>query len=65
MPPARGDSKPCMRAGCSGTMHFARKPLPDGSLLAKAGGEPGWVCSVEAGHFQLPDGPLAPARANG
>jgi Rieske Fe-S protein len=50
---ARGDSKPCTHAGCSGTMQFGREPLRQTAFTMTADGERGWVCSENPGHFQL------------
>jgi hypothetical protein len=61
MPPARGDTKPCIRTDCTGTMQFAREPgrlavdprEPDHHPLPGASdGDRGWVCSAEPQHFQ-------------
>lgn len=52
MSSARGDRKPCTRAGCSGTMQFGREPLRRTSAIMPADGERGWVCSTAPGHFQ-------------
>jgi len=40
MPPARGDSKPCTHAGCTGKMHFRRE----------AESELRWVCDKDVHH---------------
>jgi hypothetical protein len=40
MAPARGDSKPCTHAGCTGKMHFKREL--DSELR--------WVCGNDAQH---------------
>ena len=48
MPAARGDTKPCIYTGCSGTMQFARRPEPEEAM--------GWMCSVSGKHFQRPAG---------
>jgi Rieske Fe-S protein len=40
MPAARGDSKPCTHAGCTGHMHFRREE----------GNELRWVCDKDAQH---------------
>ena len=52
MSAARGDTKPCTRVGCSGTMQFGREPLLQGPAMRVADGERGWVCSDKAAHFQ-------------
>jgi hypothetical protein len=61
MSDARGDSKPCTRTGCAGTMQFGRAPLPRGPSMRPADGERGWVCSEKAEHFQRPSERSAPA----
>ena len=53
MASARGDSKPCTHADCSGTMLFSRDPLPQTSSTLTADGERGWICSENPGHFLL------------
>ena len=40
MTTARGDSKPCTQAGCTGKMHFKRE----------ADSELRWVCDKDAQH---------------
>ena len=52
MSAARGDTKPCTRTGCSGTMQFGREPLLKGPAMTAADGDRGWVCSMEGAHFQ-------------
>jgi hypothetical protein len=52
MAAARGDRRPCTRAGCSGIMQFGREPLSPGPAARAAEGERGWICSAQAGHFQ-------------
>ena len=50
MTPARGDTRPCVKAGCDGLMQFGREPLAlpnDG----RSSGAPGWVCSGNPAHF--------------
>ena len=49
---ARGDTKPCTRTACSGTMQFGREPLPKGPGTRATDGERGWVCSDKGAHFQ-------------
>ena len=44
----RGDRKPCIYSGCSGTMQFARQ--------ATGREAQGWVCSTTANHFHRPLG---------
>jgi hypothetical protein len=34
-------------------MQFGREPLLQAHSAMRADGEPGWICSVNAGHFQL------------
>ena len=41
MTAARGDSKPCTRDGCPGTMHFKREVGAD---------ELRWVCDKDVQH---------------
>lgn len=45
---ARGDQKPCIYTGCSGTMQFGRETTRDHSGLQ------GWTCSATASHFHRP-----------
>ena len=52
MSAARGDTKPCTRVGCLGTMRFGREPLLQGPAMTAADGERGWVCSERVAHFQ-------------
>lgn len=52
MSSARGDQKPCIRDGCSGTMQFGREPLPPRPAERASEGERGWVCSERPEHFQ-------------
>ncbi len=52
MTPARGDSKPCSRAQCPGTMQFGREPLPRTASGMTVDGDRGWVCSSTPDHFQ-------------
>ena len=56
MIPSRGDRKPCSHPQCAGTMQFGREPLPRTTVGLVAEGERGWVCSADAGHFQLAAG---------
>lgn len=53
MSSARGDTKPCTNAACSGTMQFGRAPAGRGHFLRSADGERGWVCDKQPGHFEL------------
>ena len=52
MESARGDSKPCTRGACPGTMQFGREPQRHASS-ATADAPRGWICSVNPAHFQL------------
>ena len=52
MSAARGDTKPCTRVGCSGTMQFGREPLLKGPAMTAADGERGWNCNEQGGHFE-------------
>jgi hypothetical protein len=52
MSAARGDTKPCTRTACSGTMRFGREPLPKRAGTRATDGERGWVCSEQAAHFR-------------
>ena len=58
MEPARGDSRPCTCAGCTGTMQYGRESdnhvAPalgvKSSLLSP---DPkGWICSKDPDHFR-------------
>ena len=61
MPPARGDSKYCTHAGCTGRMRFSEYARP---LQPETGGagpnpvprykgeQPGWVCTIDPHHFE-------------
>jgi len=53
MPPARGDSKRCTHADCSGTMQFGREVRLQTQSATIPDGEPGWNCSEDRGHFEL------------
>jgi hypothetical protein len=53
MSAARGDTKPCTRTACSGTMQFGREALPKRPGTRDTDGERGWVCSEHPSHFQL------------
>ena len=53
MSAARGDSKPCTRTGCLGTMQFGREPVSNGPSINQAYGDRGWNCSEKSEHFQL------------
>jgi hypothetical protein len=48
---ARGDSRPCIKAGCQGVMQFGREPSFTPSAVATNTGAPGWVCSASPEHF--------------
>ena len=48
---ARGDTRPCIKAGCDGMMQFGRKPLASVAGVAANTGEPGWVCNASPAHF--------------
>jgi hypothetical protein len=64
MSSARGDTKPCTNATCSGTMQFGRAPTGEGHFLMSTDGEPGWVCNEQPGHFELDrERPARPASA--
>jgi hypothetical protein len=60
MSAARGDSKPCTRNGCLGTMQFGRESLPHGPTMRATDGKRGWNCSENAEHFQLASEQRAP-----
>jgi len=60
MPAARGDTKPCSIADCTGTMRYGRR-LDNVAVGARneprpSGDEKGWVCSLTDTHFRLDDG---------
>lgn len=63
MAAARGDTKPCTRKGCSGTMQFGRESLSHGPTVRVADGERGWNCSAQSDHFQRESEQSGPARA--
>ena len=48
---ARGDTRPCTREGCTGTMQYGREPERAGSTVKTSAGIPGWVCSQAPEHF--------------
>lgn len=58
MEPARGDSRPCTSAGCTGTMQFGREsdnaeaPARRAPSSPMAHDDKGWVCSKDPDHFR-------------
>jgi len=52
MAAARGDTRPCTRTECAGTMQFGRQSLRQASTTMPVEGERGWVCSDNVAHFQ-------------
>ena len=50
MTAARGDSKRCTHADCSGTMQFGREQTQSATTRD---GKRGWVCSENRRHFEL------------
>ena len=57
---ARGDVRPCIKAGCQGQMQFGRKPSPTPSGGATSNGAAGWVCSASP-LFHADDRPMITA----
>jgi hypothetical protein len=59
---SRGDTKPCIYSGCSGTMQFASEPVKG------RGGAHEWVCSTTAKHVHRPvasrDSDVRPTRVD-
>ena len=59
--PTEGDTKPCTRKGCDGTMTFsttATAPgsqvgtgLDDGRIAFENRRQPGWLCDKNPEHF--------------
>jgi hypothetical protein len=59
---ARGDRKPCSYSGCNGTMQFSKYVQRTGlratavrdlrSDVVATGETPGWVCDIDATHFE-------------
>jgi hypothetical protein len=54
MAASRGDTKPCIYSGCSGTMQFKRPTEQDAQT---------WLCSVSPKHLQRPAENRTKARA--
>ena len=59
MQPARGDRRPCVCAGCTGTMQFGRESdnqHGQGEVAVTRGvssqDATGWVCSADPTHFR-------------
>jgi hypothetical protein len=63
MTPARGDTKPCSVADCTGMMQFGRRldndawrgslvPRPIQATTPEEAETRGWVCSADREHFR-------------
>ena len=60
--PARGDTRPCMRAGCSGQMQYGREPIRIGGTVSTD--MHGWACAADATHFMTAAAGDAGLRSN-
>jgi hypothetical protein len=59
--PTEGDTKPCTRTGCDGTMTYsanAKAPgsqigagLDDGKIVWESRPQSGWLCDRDPDHF--------------
>ena len=56
MRPSRGDSKPCDREGCPGTMQYARPAERSSASVTRADDALRWICSDDAGHVRFASG---------